>query len=573
MLLQLEINNVALIDKVCIELGSGLNVLTGETGAGKSIIIDSINAILGARIPKDLIRTGCEKALVQAVFQIDDDRLVGILNDVGIEAEEDNTLIISREFSLSGKNTCRINGKLVTVSVLREVGERIIDIHGQFDNQSLLRTENHIELLDSFGGEEIHQIKHEYSEKLAEYKTLKARLKELSGNERERERKIDLLKFQIDEIKKAKLKIGEEEELSRQKLLLANAEKIANALSCAYEMLFSGDGAKCSASDSLNSALSELNSIAKLDSKYADFAKRIEDISYQLEDIISELREERDNTEYNPQMLEQIEERLDLIYKLKRKYGSTVEEVLQYYEEIQRDLEGIIKSEDIANELIKNIKQLDEEMLVLAKGLHTKRQSAIKLLEDKIGEQLEDLDMKRARFKVNIEFNDELNNSGERDYTQNGLDKVEFLISPNVGEPLKPLSKIASGGEMSRIMLAIKTILADVDRMPTLIFDEIDIGVSGRAAQKIGEKLSYISRNHQVICVTHLAQIACMADNHFLIEKIVDGDTTKTKVDKLDSKNVEEEIARILGGTNITETTRRYAKEMLKTAREFKRVI
>lgn len=571
MLLQLEINNIALIEKVSIEMGKGLNILTGETGAGKSIIIDSINAILGARIPKDLIRTGTEKALVEAIFQVDNERLADLFESIGIEPEEDGTLIISREFTLSGKNTCRVNGKMATVSMLKEIGERIIDIHGQFDNQSLLRTENHIELLDSFGGGQIGILKREYSSLLAEYKGIKSKLNEISGDKRERERKIDLLQFQIDEIKKARLKTGEEEELNKQRLILANSEKIINALSYAYDLLFSSGNNKSSASDGINAALSELNNITRIDEKFGDIIKRLEDLSYQLEDIIHDIREERDNIEYNPELLEQIEERLDLIFKLKRKYGSSIEEVLEYCKKIQYDLEEILRSAEIANELNQQLEVLDDKLYRLAQQINSERLKAIKLLEDKIGDELNDLEIKRAQFKVNIEFDDTVDANGERKYTQNGLDKVEFLISPNAGEPLKPLSKIASGGEMSRIMLAIKTILADVDKIPTLIFDEIDIGVSGRAAQKVGEKLSYISRKHQVICVTHLAQIACMADNHFLIEKISDRNITRTQVKKLAAAAVKSEIARIIGGATISEITKKHAEEMLKNAQELKK--
>jgi len=570
MLLQLEISNIALIDRVSVEMGEGLNILTGETGAGKSVIIDSINAILGARLSKEMIRTGAEKALVEAVFQVDNERFADLLESMGIEPEEDGALIVSREFTLSGKNTCRVNGKMVTVSMLKAIGERLIDIHGQFDNQSLLKTENHIELLDSFGGEKIQALKQEYSSLLMEYRRVKSKIAEISGDRGERERKADLLKFQIDEIKKARLKVGEEEELNRQRLKLANSEKIVSALSTAYDLLFSGTSIKSSASDNINSALLELSDIARLDKKYDDIAKKLEDLSYQLEDVIYDIREERDRVEYDPALLEQIEERLDLISRLRRKYGSTIEEVLEYGKKIQRDLEEITRSEGVVNELRKRLEELDDRLYKLAKSINKERLAAIKVLKEKICNELSDLEMKRAKFKVNIEFDDLPDSNGERRYTQNGLDRVEFLISTNEGEPLKPLSKIASGGEMARIMLAIKTILADVDKMPTLIFDEIDIGVSGKVAQKVGEKLSYVSKRHQVICVTHLAQIACMADNHYLIEKMPDGTGTRTRVKKLDDKEAQAEIARMMGGAVITEITKKHAEEMLRSAREFK---
>ncbi len=567
---QLEIHNVALIEKISLELGEGLNILTGETGAGKSIIIDSINAILGDRLTKEIIRTGREKALVEAVFQTDDDVLAETLHGVGIETEEDGTLIVSREFCVTGKNTCRINGKMVTLSVLKEIGERLIDIHGQHDNQSLLRTDSHIGLLDSFGGKTIELLKIEYLKLLNEYKEINSRLRGLTGGTAERERKIDLLKFQIDEIKKAKLKEAEEEELNKKRSILANSEKIINSLSSAYEALFDGNNIKSSASDCINEAVNELRGIDRLDNRCVDIRGRLEDISFQLDDISEDIRKERDNVEYNPDLLEEIEERIDLIYKLKRKYGSDIREILEFCRKAEIELDEIIRSGETVNSLQKQLTDLDAAIYGISKRLNAERVKAAGILENAIGLELEDLDMKKAQFKVNIEFNYTDENT-VRKYTQNGLDRVEFLISPNPGEPLKPLSKIASGGEMSRIMLAIKTILANVDRIPTMIFDEIDIGISGRAAQKVGEKLSYISKGHQVLCVTHLAQIACMSDSHYLIEKTAVQGSTHTKIEKLEGKKITTEIARMITGANISEITLKHAEEMLETAKIIKK--
>lgn len=570
MLQQLEIHNIAIIDNVSIEFENGLNILTGETGAGKSIIIDSINAILGERLSKELIRTGKEKAIVEAVFGLANGRVSDKLAELGIEPEEDGTIIISREFSVSGKNTCRINGKMATVSMLKEIGERIIDVHGQHDNQSLLRTESHIELLDSFGGKQIQKLKQGYSELLSTHKTIKSRLKALSGDAGERERKIDLLKFQIDEIKKAKLKLREEDDLSKQRMLLANSEKIIDVLSGAYDLLFSGSDAKSSAYDSIGEAISQVNSITKLDEKYQAAAKKLEDIAYQLDDVIGEIRSERDQVEYNPALLDQIEERLELIFRLKKKYGSSIEQVLEYCKKAEKELDEILRSEETVRELTDELNKIAYELYNTAKALNAERINAAKILESKIGNELDDLEMKKAQFKVSIEFDDSADAYGERKYLQTGMDRVEFLISPNAGEPLKPLSKIASGGEMSRVMLAIKTILADVDHMPVLIFDEIDIGISGRAAQKVGEKLSYLSKSHQVICVTHLAQIGSMADSHYLIQKLTEAEITETRVKKLKGEEIKSEIARILGGTNITSITLKHAEEMLKNAKKIK---
>ncbi|GAE87680.1 DNA repair protein RecN [Acetivibrio straminisolvens JCM 21531] len=507
MLQRLEIQNVAIIDRVEIELGDGLNVLTGETGAGKSIIIDSINAILGQRLSKDLIRTGRDKAVVEAVFHVDKKRVEDLLESFGIEGEEDGTLVISREFTVTGKNTCRINGRIATVSMLKQLGERLIDVHGQHDNQSLLRTESHIDLLDSFASSGLQSLKDEYLKHLETYRGIKSKLKELTGDRNERERKIDILKYQIDEIKKAKLKIGEEEELARQRGLLANSEKITNALSNAYELLGTGSKFGESALDIVNKAVSDFDSIEEFDVKYGEIRKRIEAVAIELDDIVSEIRSLRDNVEYDPSLLMQIEDRLDVLYRLKKKYGDSVEEILEYKAGIQKELDEIINNEDMVNKLNEELLEEDKELYRLAKEINSERVKASKLLEDRIGEELKDLEMKSTSLKVEIDFDDSMD-KGERKYNHNGLDRVEFMISTNVGEPLKPLAKIASGGEMSRVMLAIKTILAKVDKIPTMIFDEIDIGISGIAAQKVGEKLCYISKTHQVISVTHLAQIA-----------------------------------------------------------------
>ncbi len=555
-----------------MQLGKGLNLLTGETGAGKSIIIDAINGILGERISKDFIRTGKDKALIEAVFNVKGSRVEARLIDYGIEPEEDGTLIISREFTAAGKNACRINGKLATVSMLKELGELLIDIHGQHDNQSLLRTESHVVLLDSFSGTKIQSMKSGYREKLSQYKHLKNKLKELSGSPAERERRIDLLKFQIDEIKSARLKNGEEEELNKQRGVLSNSEKIMNSLSASYELLSTGGRSGSSGIDLLNEALSELSGIARYDDKFEDLGKRLKDVTYILDDIIEDIRKEKDGMEFTPELLEQVEERIDLIYRLKRKYGGTIGEILEYLSNAELELDQILKSEETASEYEKQLKKLDDELFKAAEELNRERQAAAEILESKICSELEDLEMKRAQFKVNIEFEGSIDAGRERPYSSNGLDKVEFLISPNAGEPLKPLSKIASGGEMSRIMLAIKTILADCDDMPTLIFDEIDIGVSGRAAQKVGEKLSLISGNHQVLCVTHLPQIACMADEHYLIEKVTEVESTETQVTHIEGKSREAELARLLGGANISEITRKHAAEMLENAAKFKQL-
>jgi DNA repair protein RecN (Recombination protein N) len=563
MLLQLDIRNIALIDKLSLEIAPGLNVLTGETGAGKSIIIDSINAVLGERVTKDLIRNGKEKAFIEAVFEYKNTYINDILEQLGIEFEEGN-IIISREISLSGKNTCRINGRLVNVSVLKQVGELLLDIHGQHDNQSLLKTESHIELLDAFGGVNIEKLKSDYFVIFTQYKTIKLKLQGLIGDKGEIARRMDMLKFQIDEIHKAKLKKGEDENLSKQRQILANSEKIMNSIICSYELLNEDNNSKSALYNS-NKALQELSNILKYDEDLIPVSEKLESVIYQLEDICEDLRAKREVAEFNPDALSNIDERLDIISRLKRKYGSTLDEVLEFFKKSQKEYDELIQSESLIEDLNKQLSEVVNKLSESAKILHIERQKAALILEKNITSELENLEMKNSSFKVNLLLSED-----EMHFTKNGLNSVEFLISSNIGEPLKPLSKIASGGEMSRIMLAIKTILANVDEIPTLIFDEIDTGISGKAAQKVGEKLSYISQNHQVLCVTHLSQLACMADNHLFIEKNSNGENTFTTVRYLDRKGRIEEVARIIGGSDITTLAIKHAEELIKAAEKFK---
>lgn len=569
MLQQLEISNVALVEKVSIDFGAGLNILTGETGAGKSIIIDSLQAVLGGRLSKDIIRTGSDRALVEAVFKTGSPELDYRFESLGITPEEDGTVIISREFAVSGKNTCRVNGKLVTVTALRELGEMLVDVHGQHDNQSLLRTDSHIELLDAFGGRKIELQKLEFRKCLDEYRKVRQRLRSLAGDGDDKERRLELLRYQVEEICKADLKLSEDEELNKKRMVLSNSERIITSLAEAYELLYSGGRRGRSALDSINDAVGELSAIGRFDSKYENLSGRLKELSYMLEDLASELRDERDGLEFDPELLARMEERLDVLFKLKKKYGGTLEEVLKYGERARRELEEMESSEELVTELSAELSRLDALLVEKASKLHSERLAAAERLEGLIGSELDDLEMKRAQFKVSVDFNDLQEEEG-RKYTPAGLDSVEFLISPNAGEPLKPLSKIASGGEMSRIMLAIKTILAEVDNIPTLIFDEIDSGIGGKASQKVGEKLAFISGGHQVLCVTHVASIACMADYHFLIRKVSSGNRTETLVGKLDNDDVREEIARLLSGSGISETTRKLALEMLECAKKFK---
>ncbi len=566
MLTQLDIQNIALIDRLNLEIGQGLNVLTGETGAGKSILIDSINAVLGERVSRDLIRTGKDKAIIEAVFQYENAGIDRILEETGIDRDEGN-IILSREISLSGKNTCRINGRLVNVSMLKQIGELLLDIHGQHDNQSLLKTETHIDLLDAFGGKAIEKVKTEYLELYAQYKNIKSKLHSLAGDKGEMARRMDMLNFQIDEIKNARLKKGEDESLTAKRQVLANSEKIMNSIVSAYELLNEGSdtGGKSVLYNS-NKALQELASVLKYDPELNSISEKLESVIYQLEDICEELRSRREADEYNPDELMSIDERLDIITRLKRKYGSTLEDVMDFLDRSRREYEELLQSESLAEELNKQLASLSQKLYESAEKLNTEREKAAVVLEKNITAELENLEMKNSSFKVELSFNKD-----EKYFSKNGLNSAEFLISSNAGEPLKPLSRIASGGEMSRIMLAIKTILANVDAIPTLIFDEIDTGISGKAAQKVGERLSYISRTHQVLCVTHLSQLACMADNHLYIEKNSDGENTYTTVRKLDHKGRVQEIARIIGGSDITALALKHSEELIEAAGLFKK--
>jgi len=568
---QLHIKNIALIDELTINFDNGFNVLTGETGAGKSIIIDSINAVLGVRFSKDLIRTGTDKSSVEALFQVENETFDNVLAELGIEAEDDGSLILSRDSLRSGRNSCRINSRLSTVSNLKDLGDKLIDFHGQHDNQSLLHTGSHINLLDAFGGNTINEIKSQYTSLLIEYKKIKDKLDSLVTNETEKEKRIDFLKFQIDEIKRVGLKEGEEEELVSRRLVLSNAENIIRVLSESYELLFSGETSGFSALDKLNATVQSFSKIEDFGDSYKKISTKLEEISFHLHDITDEIRREIALIDFEPQELEKVEERLDVISRLKRKHGNSIKEILELCITKEVELEELTLSSEKIEDLRKGLIDSQQRLYKSAEILNKERMHVAKVLEQKIGNELHELEMKKAQFKVDIEFNAQRNETGGYRFSGDGLDKVEFMFSPNVGEPLKPLSKIASGGEMSRIMLAIKTILADVDDIPILIFDEIDSGVSGRVAQKVGEKMAMLSKKHQVICITHLPQIACMADNHFFVEKTSDGNMTKVNVKELSKDERKGALAKLLGGIHISDISLLHAEEMLQYAFEFKK--
>ncbi len=547
MLEQLKIKNVAVIDSLEVSFGDGVSVLTGETGAGKSIIIDSINMILGGRANKDLVRRGADRADVQAVFTCDS-RTAGLLDENGIEPEDD-LVIVSRRITKDGKSTARINGTIVTLNTLRDIADRLINIHGQHDSQALLNPSRHITFLDDYAGTDAE---------LSAYKILYARRmeikRELDGlmmNEQEKLQKTDLLSYQVNEINSAKLTPGEEEELTEQLSLLENAEKINICAEKAYSSLYDYPEGM-SAYDLLSTAVEAMSEISELSSELSESFEALTSAMYSIEDAAREIRDFGSSIEFDEQALDETEERLELIRRLKRKYGGSVEAVLEFCRRAQKELDDMTHGSERADELRAELAQTDEKLKSAAEALTAARKTAARALEHEIETSLHELNMEKAVFSVKV---------APQKYSSNGADLVEFMIATNPGEELKPLVRIASGGELSRVMLAIKSILAQTDSVDTLIFDEIDTGVSGAAAQKIADKLKDIGRTKQVICITHLPQLASAADNHFLIIKDVTGDIASTTLRELDYEGRVHELGRIIGGGAAAEE---YAREILK---------
>lgn len=550
MLTSLKIENVAIIESAAIEFGCGLNVLTGETGAGKSIVIDSINAILGERTSRDIIRTGAQNAKVYAVFEDVNAKVRKFLDENGIDCE-DGVLIINRTLSREGKNVCRLNGAPVTVSMLREIGSELIDIHGQHDNQALLSPEKHCGFVDSFAGNA--EIIADYREKYGRLCEVRSKLKKLTTDESSKSQRIDFLTYQIDELEKAEITPGERDELKARKTLINNSQKVIESLNVAYEAL-KADGAGI---DMITDAESEISDASAYMETLGEASEKITDIRYELEDIAETVRDAMSEVDFDQSELEEIDERLDLLYRLSKKYGNTEEEMLEYLEKAKTELDNITFSEEKVKELQKQEKEALAETEAAAKKLTESRKTAGEKLSEAICSELEFLDMPNVRFVVKCD---------DIGLTENGKDEIEFLISANVGEEPKPLAKIASGGELSRIMLAIKNVLAEADGVDTMIFDEIDTGVSGRAAQKIAMKLRSASKGRQVICVTHLAQIAAQGDVHLYISKSVSDGKTYTNIKSLIEEDRVAEIARIMGGMEITKLQLESAREMLRNA-------
>lgn len=554
MLNQLSVRNVAVIDKLDINLHDGVSVLTGETGAGKSIIIDSINMILGDRANKELVRYGTDKAVVQAVFDAPKS-VINILEENDIDVE-DETVIITRQVTKEGKSAARINGMVVTLNILREISDRLINIHGQHDNQALLTPIRHITFLDAYADNE--EYINRYKDILSKKREIEKKISSLEMDEQEKMQRIDLLEYQVNEIKKASLEKGEEDDLREQRDIYTNAEQITKSVNEAYMNLYEGDEIQ-SAYDGISIAVNEISQISDLNPQLKSIYDTLNEIMYSLEDTAHEIKEFGETVEFDEQTLNEIEERLDLISRLKRKYGNSIEEILEYLKKAESELNDIKLSDERTNELKEELKNITKELKEKGNVLTQRRENAAKVLEENIEKSLHELNMEKSKFKVNIE------NDGT--FYDNGMDKVEFLISTNPGEPLKPLVKIASGGELSRVMLAIKSILADSDGVDTMIFDEIDTGVSGKAAMSIAKKLAVIAKNKQVICITHLPQLTAMADNHYLIQKNTDGEMASTTLKELDEEGRELELARIIDGGEVTELALSHAKQMLENAK------
>ena len=549
MLSLLHIENIAVIESADISFDEGFNVLTGETGAGKSIVIDAISAILGERAYRDMIRTGTNKASVRAVFQNVPE--LDWFADNGVEY--DSETVIQREIFLDGKNVCRVNGALVSVSILRKLGIQLINIHGQHDSAALFDEDNHLTFLDAFADNEA--LRGAYTTDYEAVARLRREIDRMSMDEGEKLRRMETLKYQIAEIEKAELEAGEDEALEERRKLLQNAEKLSDGLNLAVECLYGGEDSD-GAAGLLAQAEYALAKLSRFSDSFQSIHERITDLKYQVQDAAEEVRDARDELSYSADELEQIEQRLDVIHKLRRKYGVTCEDILQYLENAKKELDDIEFADDHLERLKKNLKKAEKAAWDSAMALRKNRMEMAQNLSTRILTELAQLDMPKVQFVC--EF-------AETDLTPRGADSVAFYMSANAGEALKPMSKVASGGELARIMLAMKNVLAEKDQVNTLIFDEVDTGVSGRAAQKVAEKLRSVAAHKQVLCVTHLPQLAALAPTHLLIAKSERDGRTYTSVTPLDLEGRKRELARIIGGTNITETTLKSAEEMLRS--------
>lgn len=537
MITNLHIKNIGIIDDIEIDFNTGLNILTGETGAGKSLIIGSLSIISGGRFSKDMIRKGETNSFVEVC-----------LYEPQNENSIDGTIIISREINVNGKNMCKINGRMVTVNELKKFMKQIIEIHGQNDSQNLLENKEHIKYLDNFIGEEIEKLKQEYKTYYERRIVIKKELDENYGDEKQRQRKLDLLKYQFEEIEDANLIDGEEDELNNKQKIIVNSEKIVKTLR-EVDMEIGENSI-----DILSNSIRNLEKIENLDNKYEETSKSLKSIYYELQEISRDISNYKNEVNFDEEEQKEIEERLDLIYSLKRKYGNSIKEIMQYKEEVEKEIYRIENLEDYTNKLKKEKEETEKKLNDIGNEISKIRKQKGEELSLKINKNLQDLEMKNAKVNIHIDYL-------ENEFFENGKDKVIFYIKTNVGEDEKELSKIASGGEMSRIMLAIKAVLANTDNTPVLIFDEIDTGISGKAANAVAEKLNAISEKHQVLCISHLPNIAAVADYHYFISKKIINDRTSTSIKQLDEKEIIQEIARISSG-EINEISIKYAEKL-----------
>lgn len=556
MLTTLYIENIAVIEKTSIDFSQGLNVLTGETGAGKSIIIDSINAIMGQRTSKELVRTGAKTALVTAQFDDVNDTVKAKLKELGYDNEDDDTLILQRSISAAGKSTCKINARPASVTVLKEVAKNLINIHGQHESYELFSPDTHIDYIDSFG--ELNSELDDYREKYKKYKALKKQLNEANSDESARLHEIDLLTYQTTELFNADVQPDEIEQLENERIVLMNSEKIFTLLNDARELL-DGDERTAGGVESVESAMNYIQRAASLNGEYESISESITDVYYNLRDCIEAISDAADSVESDPQRLEEIDERLDLLNRLTRKYGCECNELPSLAEKMQTRLEELLSYDKNRDQLEADYKDAENNALVAAQKLSEIRKKTAKVFSERVREEMSFLNMPNVQIVTQFE---------NTDFYEKGTDKIEFLISANPGEPPRPVAKIASGGELSRMMLAIKTVLASTDDIDTLIFDEVDTGISGSAAQKVGMKLKEVSKSSQVLCVTHQAQLAALADAHYLISKQVEDGRTFTQVKLLDFDGRKHELARIIGGVSITDAALAHAESMLKESEE-----
>ena len=559
MLSLLHIENIALIQSADIRFEPGFNVLTGETGAGKSIVIDSIGAVLGERTSRELIRTGAKSALVTAVFtQVPP---LPWLEENGFPTGEEE-LLLQRELQGDGRNVCRIDGKLVTVAQLRELGRQLLNIHGQHDGQQLLDPASHLGYLDQFGG--CQPLLEDYQEAYRKWHDIRREMDKLQMDEAERSRRVDTLNYQIQELERAQLKAGEDEELSARRTLLRSAGRLMEAVQSA-EFALSGDEDRDGACSLIAQAEGELQGVSSISPELSELSEKLTALRCAADDAADTLRDLSRSFDFSPGELDQVEERLDLLYRLRKKYGPTVEDMLAYLDRCRKELDQIQYADDTLARLEKDLKKAQKEAARRGESLSQARREAAGALQARVQEELRQLDMPKVQFQT--EFTPK---GGEAGMDETGLDEVQFLMSANLGEALKPIQKVASGGELARIMLALKNVLAEGDQIGTLVFDEVDTGVSGRAAQKVAEKMAQVARGKQVLCVTHLPQIAAMADTHFSVQKGEREGRTYTRLERLDRSQRREELARLIGGASITPSLLESAEELLRQAEQQK---